>query len=341
MTGKERFQTLLEKLTRQVASNKLQSSVVDIVNELDACALRACPKTLFRFRGTSNIDSEIGDIERGVLFLPRASGFNDVKDAVAFVEKEAMLRQVEEQLTKENAVAFLQGLIDSCPFPEERIQIALNLRMLKQDFESRYEWFVNHLKDTHHNRCHEFRNSFRIACFTEDLNSTYMWGHYADSGAGYAVEYSIPKQTMIRCSCRNRCCLSGNDLIPIFPVIYGTQFDSTSLSHIVMSEYPSPHYPTPADYLVQVNTLVRKTANWAEEKEWRLVCSDCDQDSQRECENTMYANLPAKALYIGYSASFETKSQLLALSRECSIPAFQTKEDTSSLNSAFTFERLL
>lgn len=337
MTGKERFQHLLEQYTLQVATTNTQPHIVQVVSELDACARAACPKSLFRFRGTGFIESEIEDVKQGIVYLSKASAFDDPKDSVAFIDKHKMRKQVEEQLTRGVFHEYIQEIVDSFPDCETRILLSLRRSVIERDFEQYRAWFINHLVDSRYEQCHKYRNTFRIACLTEDLYSTSMWGRYAEAGAGFAIEYLIPDSGKVNCSCRDHCCINGANMASVYPVIYDTQYNSTDLSHIIMHEHRSSFIPTAADYLVQVNTLIRKTANWSEQKEWRLVCPDCDQLFLRSSDSTMYANLPAKAIYIGYKALDDTKQKLIALSKDYGIPVFQAHEDDSSLDATFSF----
>ena len=56
------------------------------------------------------------------------------------------------------------------------------------------------------------RNSAKIACFTESVQSKYMWDRYADGYKGFALEYDLRK-----------CIFKYNSLgmdVNLFPVIY-------------------------------------------------------------------------------------------------------------------------
>lgn len=56
------------------------------------------------------------------------------------------------------------------------------------------------------------RNSAKIACFTESVQSKYMWDRYADGYKGFALEYDL-----------RRCIFKYNSLgmsVNLFPVIY-------------------------------------------------------------------------------------------------------------------------
>lgn len=335
--NRDRFRDLLHQLTRRLNQTNGRLKLIEAHSKLEACAREICPQSLYRFRSTRFIDKEIADIRRGVMYLPMMSGFNDIKDAVPFVNKEKMLQQARKQLTKENARRLLDRYSSLYYDTGNGLGFARVRRMTQTNFESLSTDFLEHLNNTLYEHCHIYKSIFRVACLSENVRSTNMWALYAASGEGYAVEYKIPRKDNLKCSCMDRSCVWNSFIPSIFPVIYDGQFDATNLSFVIFNNYSFLPIPTEFDYLVQVNTLVHKKQEWEHEREWRIVCPDCDQEDTRTDPDAMYVNIHAKSVYLGYNMSKECKIKFFDLARETGILLFQVEEDCSAADSTFRF----
>lgn len=334
------FSRYLSKWTRQAYSDNGSLSIIELSNELEALSRSIRPNYLYRFRDSERIETEIDNLRNGIVYLPAAQHFNDIQDSVIFIDENEMLRQIESQLTKERVLNMMDAHIAAATNLAIRARLKRLRRGLEEDFTSTYNQFCKIILEQRVEACHKYRNSFRIACFTEDYKDTTMWGIYAQCGRGYAVRYRVPKQLDVSCSCEDRCCVSGREILSLYPVLYDGQFDATPLSPVIMHEHHVPYIPSAVDLIVQVNALIHKSSNWSFEKEWRIVAPDCDSMARRADTNAMYANLLADRIYLGYAMSREDKARFVEFSRETSIPLFQAKEDNSSIRSAFTFTQI-
>lgn len=127
----------------------------------------------------------------------------------------------------------------------------------------------------------------KIGCFTEKVNSKFMWDHYADGYKGFALEYDFRKWYMLN--------------VNIYPVIYSSQMlDATEvIDRICITDYvDSIHpeeaykekfelnksqlhkqYPIDSMYFIKMY-LYKDKAEYSHEREWRMLKIDKDSINQ-------------------------------------------------------------
>ena len=81
----------------------------------------------------------------------------------------------------------------------------------------------------------------KIACFTEDVKSLYMWDQYADGYKGYALEYDFTNyllQGCLACPKQQGCEQENKNYSNLFPVIYSEKrYDATNnVINIILRE---------------------------------------------------------------------------------------------------------
>lgn len=106
------------------------------------------------------------------------------------------------------------------------------------------------------------RSSFKLCSFSERVDSTLMWSHYADSHKGYCIEYDI--RSLPESDLRTRL---------LYPVIYSEDvFDATELFET-----------DPAGRNIAYTLLagLTKASDWKYECEWRLMFPNGLLDSPR------------------------------------------------------------
>lgn len=94
--------------------------------------------------------------------------------------------------------------------------------------------------------------SMGVACFTTAFDNAPMWGHYADNGAGFILEYNVQQMTMA---------MSNNNLDWFQSwVSYSSQSPKYTLSELLLTPLPCVK-----------RVLTTKTLPWSYENEWRLI----------------------------------------------------------------------
>lgn len=90
-----------------------------------------------------------------------------------------------------------------------------------------------------------FKDLFRVACFSERLDSLPMWAHYAANHTGYVIEYDLSK-------------IPTDEITFLYKVAYLSGAETASLD---CSTNP------PAPFCI----LLQKGAEWSYEEEWRMI----------------------------------------------------------------------
>lgn len=150
-----------------------------------------------------------------------------------------------------------------------------------------------------------FRSYPRIACFSEDVDSTLMWAHYADFHKGFALEYDSA---------------SLKDL-NLYPVVYRAErYDVTDLAHFcftneLMVSTGAPNSTEIPDNFVYTKANLYKGENWKYEKEWRSIISNRSLDAKKDVK--------PKAIYLGVEISQENEKLLIKHAEEKGIEIYR------------------
>jgi hypothetical protein len=140
--------------------------------------------------------------------------------------------------------------------------------------------------------------NFGILSLTETPTDVRMWGHYADGGRGFLIEFD-----------------------PEHPWFHAKREERDSFRHMRQVNYVSSR---PAKYLLDVTELeflYTKWDVWRDEQEWRIIRSFNDAATKLDArdpygnEILLFAIPPdsIKSIVVGFSASQEFKRNLRAI----------------------------
>lgn len=162
---------------------------------------------------------------------------------------------------------------------------------LDKEYEKHYEAFKKFIN-----------KEFFISCFSETITSPIMWGHYADSGRGFALGYDISNMNQF------------GDLVfanAILPVIYS---DEILNGTDVIKD-------TKSDYFFPEKIMSMKSAVWKYEKEWRFVFH-IKNDSGK-----IYLSKNPISLYLGLNIDQDNSDKLVDIAKAKNIPVYQMTRD--------------
>lgn len=275
------------------------------------------PLRLFRFRSLSDprtAELNLEDIRRGRLFLARARDFNDLYDSLPLLSLDSIKERMSNQITKENMVRTLKSDARLCgkrlPLDDDITSWAINQMEKKEEF---IESSIAQLGC----RTNEFRDELRCVCLSEDVGNSLMWGLYADSGKGIAVEYELDPRDL-KCHCEQKCenCMCAT----LAPVQYGDRPDMSWLAHVLGGSAALSDYPEGTTYLYLVNTTFKKTKQWEHEKEWRVACGTCEK-----ADGPKYLTARAKAIYLGQKIEEEVRQKVIEVARDTGTPLYEMR----------------
>lgn len=168
-----------------------------------------------------------------------------------------------------------------------------------------------------------FKKIFYPSCFTEDLNSLYMWGNYADSFKGICIEYDF-LELIDYVYTFNEDSETKDDLL-IYPVLYKSISDLTKLDELNFSDI------TPA-----LVFLYEKPTEFIFEKEWRLIVAKKDNDKVVQGFNKKF--IKPKRIYLGSRIKLVEKDlvdKLLIICKQKNIEVYQMEEKFNNKNIMF------
>ena len=176
------------------------------------------------------------------------------------------------------------------------------------------------------------RNSAKIACFTESVQSKYMWDRYADGYKGFALEYDL-----------RRCIFKYNSLgmsVNLFPVIYTDLRPDVTLDEGNIHTYEyfkqigDKNWLSFLSSIISVNQLYwyrvylyKDRKEYEHEHEWRMIYYNLEDEND-------YVAIPdvgcLKAIYYGPDISQKDKQELHQIAVEKGLKEYDVDLDTGS-----------
>lgn len=180
-----------------------------------------------------------------------------------------------------------------------------------------------------------------IACFTENMDSTLMWGYYASSHQGFCAEYdfsSILEPCAENCSDIRRCSnfMLNHSIAPVFYSkgrVDATSFLSTLIQHNLMTQVNIPMQPL-QDLFVATKCLLVKSEDWEYEKEWRLLSPPSEINEKYK----VITHLKPKAIYIGVKTAKEQAEKIYTICKQQDIPCYKMLQ--SYVTSDFSLDHI-
>lgn len=168
---------------------------------------------------------------------------------------------------------------------------------------------------------------YRIACLSENVNSSLMWGHYTDSHTGFCLEYDF-SSILVDCdeTCSDsRYCTQFMMIPAIAPVVYRPdRFDASSAFVSMIMNHIKDKISLPvdnyfSDVFLSVKTLLTKSSDWSYENEWRVFKKT---NLDPPCHEPILHITPTAA-YLGVKISAENKNKILNICQQKNIPCYQ------------------
>ncbi|ALN64598.1 hypothetical protein GLA29479_3747 [Lysobacter antibioticus] len=142
------------------------------------------------------------------------------------------------------------------------------------------------------------RSSFKLCSFSERVDSTLMWSHYADSHKGFCIEYDV--RSLPESDLRAR---------SLYPVLYSDDiFDATEFFQRDAAERNICH---------SILAGLLKAKDWSYEREWRLMFPHGLLDSARPFR------MPSPiGVYLGARISNESEASVREACESLGVPVW-------------------
>jgi hypothetical protein len=237
-----------------------------------AIALKSAnyPEHLYKFFSPN--DYALDALRRRSVWLARASTFNDLYDTTLTVDVGAAVEPSMRVHIHKIFRTSLPGLLSdaeldaiaTAPSPL-RVAITFLAKRYAPHDPDGLEAILERIPEVLHGGAARpqaakfsslIQNRLRAACFSEDVSSMKMWGHYAESHTGFCVQF-----------CPSELAPRIEERAILLPVRYiADRFDFTEQMTRFAESGATAMTP-----LIPVLAAIHKSTSWSEEREWRIV----------------------------------------------------------------------
>ncbi len=337
---RDEFQTLLEStfIPSVGDRDKIEKDFDAFLNH----ALNNIPEHLYRYRKYD--DYSFDSFRDGTIYLCNANRFSDKYDSRVYVDRKKVMDEQIEAF--KSAIAdLLKEIRHKNPNvkPESAARICYYIEsglsdkdiidtIIKEDYAN----FIGGNADNMKNRELRFRSNektAKIGCFTESVQSKFMWDHYAGGYTGFALEYNL-KEFVYKC-------LSNPDSFTyVFPVIYTDMMPDVTddesnaymrekcLKENWMRSWAHLYHSIPLNTLhIFKPYLYKDKSEYAHEREWRMIYYDMENKD----DFSLIPDLNClKAIYYGPEISTENKEKLHEIAKNKEIAEYDVTFDLES-----------
>jgi Protein of unknown function (DUF2971) len=302
----------IEEFLRLMTDSTL---TLEAINHAYALKDKNLPAKIYKFR-TIN-DYSISNLESDTVWICSADKYNDPYEcSTTWSTQSVMQEHVRSSINRILGDIGLENHLTSAEIDFARksgdpMRVVAD-RLIARDQEitrHKRDEMVNVLMKVTHDisleniyRMNEFmQRGMKICSFSTRVDSTVMWGHYASSHTGFAMEYDIAgwHHGDIR---RNI----------LHPVVYAqTLFDSTKylLKSVERADFNN---------LFGAIAAIHKSPDWSYEKEWRFVLPMGESFSDQN-----YPISKPSAVYMGSRIGDRDKHTILEITKRRRIPIYQ------------------
>ena len=246
-----------------------KGQVREIINPKPNQSLSNIEECLFRYRSIN--ENNLKALSTNRLYFSLPTYFNDPFDNLIYANSIFILDRIVNCLNL-NMDGFLNSLVAKDPIKAGFGFAAWNgaeHELITAQFLNRVGNIVSYLNDA-------LRNTVKMICFSDRIDSMLMWSHYADYHKGYAVAYE--RNAIEKALFYDK---EGNEIRkkPILRQVHYTnkRLDLTDeIEHYLRcnltpysDEVSDVAYCIPAEKLR--TAVLEKDLDWSYENEWRLI----------------------------------------------------------------------
>lgn len=340
---KAAFAKLME--TTSIPANMSEADSINLYSSIFSFVEPNIPSRLFRFR-KCNLDSLVS-FEQNSISVCAANRFPDRFDSVVYYDHKSLFSRAKNGIMPSMPIILKAYRNNPALFPVNPITTYISelvktnktdneiIEVLWKEFEKLLaKWDEDAVKQEQWARSNK---ATKLACFTENIKSKYMWDAYADGYSGFALEYDFRNWRLFTTNIGRPICL--------FPIIYAThKIDATEIidrlisqsfmlnnrsNETIINNY-NASFPVDRLYWLKIY-LYKDKYEYAHEKEWRLI--DIDESSTQEA-NMDYSSIPdlgsMKAIYYGPFMEQRYKDHLSYFAQQKRIKEYDVVLDTNS-----------
>lgn len=218
---RSQFRELLE--STYISSLESEESIVRKMTAFFNAVIPFIPERLYRFRKMDEKGYSVDAFRNGTITLCKASLFPDKYDSQVFIDNHKIKNELVKYLRE--AMSFVLKDINQ-KNPAIKTEKASKIyyykecglsdkQIIEKIVEEEYADIISTIEIEMKGREPRFRiaeRTARVACFTESVQSKFMWDVYAGGYTGFALEYNLRKYFTKS--------LEHLQQVYVFPVIY-------------------------------------------------------------------------------------------------------------------------
>lgn len=339
---REEFQKLLESTYIPTVGDR--AKIGNELNDFLKYVIQNIPEKLYRYRQCDKEGYALDSFKNGKISVCVANRFSDKYDSRVYVDREKINKELTEGF--KGALSDLLNHVrqkDPMIKPEIAAKICYYMecglsdqevidRIIKEENSD----YIHEIETDMISREYRFRGSgktAKIGCFTESVQSKFMWDHYAGGYKGFALEYNLKE--FLNKPQNNPYIFSY-----VFPVIYTDQMPDVTddesnaymrekcLKEEWMKGCAPIYHSIPLNALHMYKPyLYKDRAEYAHEREWRMICYDMENKGDISLIPDMNC---LKAIYYGPDISQDNRKKLHEVATKKGIAEYDVSLDTDS-----------
>lgn len=275
------------------------------------------PTSIFKYRSVT--ESSLKNLQDGTVWLADPRSLNDPYDCAHFTDMNRMSQdlwrnmppQLAEKLPPDKFTPDVLLQLSNSADPEGFLVDTLLSDKPAEHREQIKEAMRGAMHALHEDMVREYsenlKGAFKLCSFSERLDSSLMWSHYANYHKGFCIEYDV--RAFPPSDYRSRF---------LYPVIYtDSVYDAT------------PHFMKGVEHDGFNNLHLNlaglfKAIDWSYEREWRLLFANGVLN-----EAQAYPMGKPKAVYLGSHIPSGDQDQILDICSTLRIPVRKMRHSTS------------
>ena len=338
---RKQFQEIIEQ--SYIPFNIDKAATSDVWSNIYKLILPNIPEKLFRYRKIDDKGYTIESLKSGTISLCHAGMFPDKYDSYLYLDQDKIREDLKKALKDALRITLSHITQKSSDIRAEKATQICYYRecgytdeqIIDKILTDEYMDFCNNIGSAikkQESRFRNPRNSAKIACFTESVQSKYMWDRYADGYKGFALEYDLRK-----------CIFKYNSLgmdVNLFPVIYTELRPDVTLDEGNIHTYEyfkqvgDKNWLNFLSSMISVNQLYwyrsylyKDQKEYEHEHEWRMLYYNLEDENN-------YASIPdvgcLNAIYYGPDIIPKDKDELHLIAVEKGLKEYDVALDAGS-----------
>lgn len=351
MKLRQEFHNVLEQSTIPSLTNTQEK--VQIYRTWDPYSNSAVIKALYRYRNYSTLSIEAFYYDQ--MWFSTASKMNDGFDTRISYDKNAFENAIDSEFSNDSLFHFFSRIFAT----ENQYKALFQSFITEADLQNQSVFLNNALvsaivslrESIKHNKygvmeylMTSMQPYIKIACLSENICSPDMWGHYASSEEGFALQYD--------CSQIYSTKDNPNDIYPrlctIYPVIYQSKRYNIPVSFLMymfknkiyseffhlfcqanpnakifseaLASFMSVINPCP-DETMFTKVALHKSKEWQVEKEWRILCS-CKDPVFIQADHAPVIK-KTTAVFLGRRMNSNSRKLIIDIAKSKNLPIFE------------------